>query len=92
MEFNFYRLKIWEKAHFFTLEIYKITKLFPSYKLLWNSFPTKMSIFFYCREYCRGLFKKRQKRVYSISISSSSLFGEGYLFFNLIQRFKISFG
>jgi len=33
MEFNFRRLKIWEKAHLLTLEIYRVTKNFPSYEL-----------------------------------------------------------
>lgn len=33
MEFNFYRLKIWQKAHLLTLGIYKITKDFPKYEL-----------------------------------------------------------
>jgi len=33
MEFNFYRLKIWEKAHSLTIEVYKVTKIFPSHEL-----------------------------------------------------------
>ena len=27
---DFRKLKIWEKAHYFTLQVYKITKNFPS--------------------------------------------------------------
>jgi len=33
MKFNFERLKIWEKAHKLTLEIYRITRDFPKYEL-----------------------------------------------------------
>lgn len=33
MEFNFYRLKIWQKSHQLVLEIYKITRNFPRYEL-----------------------------------------------------------
>lgn len=33
MEFNFYRLKIWQKAHILALEIYRVTKNFPQYEL-----------------------------------------------------------
>lgn len=33
MEFNFYRLKIWQKAHTLVLEIYKITNSFPKSEL-----------------------------------------------------------
>jgi len=33
MEFNFYHLKIWQKAHQLTLDIYKITISFPRYEL-----------------------------------------------------------
>jgi hypothetical protein len=33
MEFNFYRLKIWKKAHSLTIEIYRVTKIFPSHEL-----------------------------------------------------------
>lgn len=33
MNFNFYRLKIWQKAHQLTLEIYKTTIKFPKHEL-----------------------------------------------------------
>ena len=33
MEFNFYHLKIWQKAHQLTLDIYKITISFPKHEL-----------------------------------------------------------
>lgn len=32
MRFNFYHLKIWQKAHLLTLEIYKVTKNFPNHE------------------------------------------------------------
>lgn len=33
MKFNFSRLKIWQKSHALTLDIYQITKTFPKHEL-----------------------------------------------------------
>ncbi|MBU1121911.1 MAG: four helix bundle protein [Candidatus Omnitrophota bacterium] len=79
---TFKDLKVWEKAHKLTLEVYKITKLFPG--------DEKFGIISQIRRYVVSIptnlaegFKRRSKKDFSrfINISEGSLEETKYLLF-----------
>ena len=61
MEFNFYHLKIWQKAHQLTLDIYKTTINFPKYELYGITSQLRRAAFSIAANIVEGYSRKSKK-------------------------------
>lgn len=79
---NYKDLKVWEKAHAFTLKIYECTKLFPKEEIY--SLTSQVR-----REYCRRLRQKFKIRTGSFLKYCSWFCQRIRIFFDFVKRFAV---
>jgi four helix bundle protein len=85
MEFNFYRLKIWQKAHLLALEVYKITRSFPRYELYGIVSQLRRSVVSIAANIVEGYSRKSRKEFIQFLYQSRASLDET-IYFLILSR------